>query len=205
MNTMKAFNEGFRSVCRIGLITTVALLLGACSLLGPRTQTEVYETKDGAIVVESVKLTATVTAIDERNRTLTLDPRYGDEQVFKAPPEMVNFNQVRVGDEVQAEIIEEFAVSLVPGGAPESVGALDAVALAPLGGRPAMSVAVAREVTADVIAIDAHSHRLTLEFVDGTVQSFKVGKHIDLSEVSLGDSVRIVIVDAIAIDFQKKG
>lgn len=45
---------------------------------------------------------------------------------------------------------------------------------------------------------------MTLEFVDGSVESFKVGKHIDLSKVSLDDSVRVQVSEAVAIAFEKK-
>jgi hypothetical protein len=194
----------FRKTSAIGVATAIALLASACSLLGPQVNTETYVTDDGAIVVQSVKLTATVTSIDSRKRTVTIDPKYGDKRTVKVPDEMVNFNQIRVGDEVEADIVEETAVSLIRGGAAESAGALDAVALAPVGAKPALTAVSSRELTADVIAIDAHSHSVTLEFIDGSTESFKVGKHIDLSEVSLNDSVRVQVTDAIAIDFHKK-
>ena len=120
-------------------------------------------------MVESVRLTATVKAIDARNRTLTIDPKYGDEQTVKAPPEMINFDQISVGDEIALEIVEEIAVRLIHGGAAESAGALEGIALAPVGTKPAIAVVSSRELTADVIAIDAHSHAVTLEFIDGSV------------------------------------
>ena len=180
------------------------LLASACALLGPKVETESYETSDGAIVVESVKLTATVKAIDKRARTLTLDRKLHKDQVVKVGPDMANFNQIRVGDEVHAELIEEFAVALIRGGAAESVGELDAVALAPLGDKPAISVASSREVTGDIIAIDAHAHRVTLELIDGSTFSAKVGKHIDLTTIALDDSVRIQITDAVLIAVETK-
>lgn len=184
--------------------TTIALLASGCAMLGPQVEKETYVTDDGAIVVESVQLTAIVRSIDERNRTLTIDPKWGAERTVKVPDEMVNFDQIRVGDEIEADIIEEVAVVLLHGGAPESIGGLDAVALAPVGSKPGIAVVSSRELTADVIAIDAHAHRVTLEFIDGSTESFKVGKHIDLSEVSLNDSVRVRVTEAIAIDFHKK-
>jgi len=201
---MSSNTQVFRAVRTIGFVATMALLSGACSLFGAKVETRTYETDDGALVVESVKLMATVKAIDRRSRTLTIDPKYGDDQTFEVPAEMVNFDQISVGDQVQAEIIEETAVSILQGGAPESIGALDGVALAQLGDKPAIGVVSTRELTADVVAIDAHSHRVTLEFIDGSVQSLKVGKHIDLSDISLDDSVRVQVTDAVAIDFQKK-
>jgi hypothetical protein len=192
------------SALLIGLAATIAVVSSGCSLLGPKVEIETYETDDGAIVVETVRLTATVKAINERTRMLTIDPKYGKEQTLKASPDMANFSQISVGDEVEAEIIEEIAVSLIRGGAPESAGALDGVALAPMGDKPAIAVVSSRELTADVIAIDAHSHEVTLELVDGSTQTIKVGKHIDLSKISLNDSVRVQVTDAVAIEFHKK-
>ena len=201
---MSSYTRAINIFLAVAISSASVFLSSGCALFGPTTETRVYETDDGAILVETLKLTATVKAIDQRARTLTIDPRYEAEQVVKASPEMANFDQIRVGDELEVEIIEETAVSLVPGGAPESAGALDGVVLAPIGDKPAIAVVSSRELTADIIAIDAHSHSVTLEFIDGSVQSFKVGKHIDLSTVSLDDSVRIQVTDAIAIDFHKK-
>lgn len=186
------------------IASSFVLLTTACALMGPRVETETYKTSDGAVVVESVKLTATVKAIDESARTLTLDPKYDDPKTVKVGPGMTNFDQIRVGDEVQVELIEELVVALIHGGAAESVGALDAVALAPIGAKPATAVVSSREATADVIAIDAHAHKITLEFIDGSTQSVKVGKNIDLTKVSLDDSVRIQITDAVMISIAKK-
>jgi hypothetical protein len=173
-------------------------------LLGPKVDIETYETADGAVVVETVKLSATVKAINERERTLTLDPKYGETQTVKVSPDMANFNKIRVGDVVHAELVEATAVSLLRGGSAKSIGELDAVALAPVGAKPAIAIVSSREVTADIIAIDMHSHRVTLEFIDGSTEAVKVGKHIDLSQVSLDDSVRIQITDAVAITISKK-
>jgi hypothetical protein len=186
------------------IASSLVLFASGCGLLGPQVETETYQTDDGAIVVESVELTATVKAVDKRARTLTLDPRYGDTRTVKVGPNMTNFNQIRVGDEVHAEIVEELAVKLIVGGASESIGELDAVKLAPVGAKPGITVVSSREVTADIIGIDAHAHKITLEFIDGSTSAVKVGKHIDLSKLSLNDSVRIQITDAVAISIVAK-
>ena len=55
------------------------------------------------------------------------------------------------------------------------------------------------ETTATIVAIDGHDHTVTLEFLDGRVQEINVGKHRDLSNVGLGDSVRIQLTEAVAI------
>jgi hypothetical protein len=66
-----------------------------------------------------------------------------------------------------------------------------------MGSRPGWSTRSTRS------AADAHAHRITLELIDGTTQSIKVAKHIDLTQFGLGDSVRIQVTDAVFIDFEK--
>ena len=74
-----------------------------------------------------------------------------------------------------------------------------AVALAPEGAMPGAVMASTVEVVATVVAIDSHEHTVTLEFRDGRIQEVHVGKHRDLSNVGLGDSVRVQITEAVAI------
>lgn len=190
---------------RSGLLS---LILGALTLSlvlacgGPTV--EVYERPDGTIIVESQKSRATVTAIDARAGTVTLKRSWLDEpKTFKVDSGVVNLSRIRVGDEVHAEVIEEVAVTLVPGGAPPEIDAEAVVALSPPGDKPAMIAAESVQVMAEIIAIDGHSHQVTLELPDGSQQTVKAAKHIDLTEVALGDSVLIRITEAVAINVTK--
>jgi hypothetical protein len=201
---MKEFRLSIVTKLKRGSVIAAASLfvitVSGCALFGPKVETTSYETEDGAVIVESVKFSATVKAIDEGERTLTLDPKYGQKEVIQVSPEMANFNQIRVGDVVHAEVIEALAVELIPGGSAESIGEAQAVALAPLGAKPGALTVSSREVTADIIGIDQHAHSVMLEFIDGSTESVKVGKHVDLTLISLDDSVRITVTDAVAID-----
>ena len=134
---------------------------------------------------------------------MTLQPRRGDPMTVKVGEGAVNFDQIRVGDTVHATLIEETAVSLVSGGAPASVGAAKAVALAPEGARPGVVMANTVESTGTVVAIDGHAHTVTLQFLDGRIKELNVGRKRDLSQVGLGDSVRIQLTEAIAIAITK--
>lgn len=193
------------SLAAIALRTSLAaLLLGALACAtGPDVETAVYETADGVLVVETVELEAKVVAVDATTREVRLQPPHGKERVFHAGPDVVNFPQIQVGDVVRAVVVDQLAVVLVPGGAPESVGAGAAVALAPEGAKPGVITAETAEITGTVIAIDEHEHTLTLQFVDGSVEEVKVAKSRDLSQVSLGDSVRARVTQAVAIAVEK--
>lgn len=185
------------------LFALLASALVACQTAGPKVTTTVDQTPDGVIMVETVRMQATVVAIDATNRTVRLQPKRGELVTVKVGEGAVNFQNVRVGDEVHALYIEETAVSLVRGGAPRSVGAGAGVRLAPVGGMPGIMIADTVEATATVVGIDGHEHTVTLEFLDGRIREINVSKDRDLSEVGLGDSVRVRLTDAVAISVVK--
>jgi hypothetical protein len=191
---------------RIGAVffgVFLLLSLGVACQTGPKVETVVERRPDGVVVVQTVRMQATVAAIDATNRTLRLQPKRGRAKTLKVGEGAVNFEQVRVGDEVHAVLIEETAISLVPGGAPSSVAAGAAVALAPEGQRPGVVMAGTLETTATIVAIDGHEHTLTLQFPNGEIREVDVAKDRDLSQVGLGDSVRIQLTEAIAIEVVK--
>ena len=78
-----------------------------------------------------------------------------------------------------------------------------AIGVASAGGKPAIVVVDTMAMTAEITAIDAHSHRVTLELPNGTIKTVKVGKHIDLTRVSLGDAVFIQVSEGVAIEVVK--
>ena len=179
------------------------LVFGVSCQSGPKVETTVEQGPGSLIVVQTVRQQATVTAIDASARTLTLRPRRGEPTTFRVGEGAVNFQQVRVGDVVHAVAIEKTAVSLVPGGAPASVSAGATVALAPEGEKPGAVMANTIETTGSVVAIDGHNRTVTLQFPNGNIEEFNVGKDRDLSNVGLGDSVRIQVTEAIAISVVK--
>jgi len=182
-------------------VFALLVFIPACSH-GPKVETEVIEQADGVIVVDTLELEATVTAIDATTREIRLKPRHGDEESFTAGEEMENFDQVRVGDTVRAVVVESTAINLVPGGAPEGVGAASAVMVAPKGAKPGAVAVDGVEVTGTVVAIYGHDHTVTVQFPTGLTEVIQVAKHRDLSQVGLGDSVRFRMTEAIAISVE---
>ncbi len=185
------------------LIAGLALSITLGCQTGPKVETIVEEGPDGVVVVQTVRMQATVVAIDATARTVRLQGKRGDPKTFRVGEGAVNFQQVRVGDEVHALLIEETAVTLVRGGTAPGVGLGTAVTLAPEGGKPGAVMANSVVTTATIVAIDGHEHTVTLEFLDGRIQEVDVAKHRDLSKVGLGDSVRIQLTEGIAITVVK--
>jgi hypothetical protein len=144
-----------------------------------------------AVHVDSVTCTAVVTAIDHEKRTATLRLPSGAEKSFEAGKELVNFDQVKVGDHLKVTFAESLAVQTRSPQSPSDTKAPTGeatVALAPKGSMPAGVVAGTVEVTAKVVDIDQKARLATLS-ADGRSRTIHVGPNIDLSKVKAGDEV----------------
>jgi hypothetical protein len=181
-----------------GLIAAALLVLASC-YTGPQVTETIIDEGDGVLIVDTMTLTATVAAINPRTREITLSLPDGTESTFKAGEEAVNFDQIAVGDIVEAEVAEELAVSLIEEGAPPSVGAAAGIALAPKGEKPAVVMVDTVEVTATIRVVDPADRKLTLEFVDGSMKTVKVARGTDLTNVVPGESLRVQLTEAVAI------
>jgi len=157
----------------------------------------------GGTIVQTHKTTATVTAIDAASRKVTLATPDGKKTIFKAGPEVANFAQIQVGDQVKATVAEQLVVFVRKDGEPPSDGEAAAVALAPLGAKPGVLMANTVEVTAKVEALDLDNRKATLRFPDGTSQTFSVRKDVDMTKGKIGDDVVIRTTEALAIAVEK--
>lgn len=181
------------------------LALASCASKPPPAteQTTFIEGKDSAAIVETYQATAAVAALNFDTRSITLLFSDGRQTTYKADKQIANFNQIKVGDQVTATVIEELAVFLAKGKERPSAGAVSAVALKPLGTRPGIVVADSTQVTATVTAVDTKTRTVGLQFVDGTRKTVKVGKSVDLTKVSPGDGVTAQLTEAVAILVEK--
>ena len=65
-------------------------------------------------VAETVKASATVSAIDKATRKVSLKAASGKTFEVVAGPEVKNFDQVKVGDQIEAVYVEAVAISVQP-------------------------------------------------------------------------------------------
>jgi hypothetical protein len=163
----------------------------------------VMETPLGMAIVETWRMTATVSAIDPAKRKMTLTSPDGAKTTVKAD-QGVNVDQFKVGDRVSAEVTEELAVFLRKTGAPPSAGEGAAVGLATAGATRAMWMAETMEVTARVTNVDTKHRKVTLQLPDGKSKTVKVGKKVNLANVQAGDDVTVQVTEAIAVDVDRE-
>lgn len=153
----------------------------------------------GGIRVRTFTLNATVAAINPTNRTVTLVNEDGIKQTVKAGPEVINFEQIRVGDQLKVTATQQLVVSLA---GPDETGAdsvTNAVLLAPPGSRPGGVLAETTRMIGRVLKLDREKRLVTLLFADGTQTTFLVRADVDLSRRRVGEQVSFELTETIAM------
>ncbi len=148
---------------------------------------------------QTVKVTATITAIDAATRAVTLKGPQGKEITITAGPEVKNFAQMKVGDQVNAEYVEALTLELKKGST-AAVGRTDqaAAGAAKPGERPAGLAGRQVTITAEVVGVDPATQTVTLRGPQHTVE-LKVPDPAQFKLVAKGDRVEATYTEALAI------
>ncbi|MGQ7958123.1 hypothetical protein ACUTAF_10515 [Pseudomonas sp. SP16.1] len=184
------------------------LLLGCQSqadqqLGGEHDRSEVFEPgKPGGAVLETEEVRAEVSAIDTTKRSFTLTDEQGRSRTLQAPPEMRNFDQLKVGDQVRAVIGLERIVHLREPGEMSEDGAAGILATAPEGSKPALLMAETLELTAVIKAMDSAQRTATLQFADGSQRVVKVRPDVEMKPEYLGRELVLRMTSAIAVSVE---
>lgn len=187
-------------------VPILVLAASGCSKgMSGTTSQSVVAGPGGAIVTETFSTTATITAIDQAKMKLTLQTPNGKKTTFKASPSMTNFNQLRVGDQVNAVVTEQVAIAVWKGTNPPPDAAAAVAAITPAGTPNPAGFAVATMLlTVKVTAIDAAKRKVTVQLQDGSTTTYKAEKGVDLSQLQVGDNVTIQVTEAAAITVTKQ-
>jgi hypothetical protein len=150
-------------------------------------------------VAETVRVTATVEAIDKAKRLVTLKGPEGNSFVVQASPELKRFDQIKVGDMVVAQYIEALTLQLKKGGGQvrERIEREDA-AVTPAGAAPGAVAGRQVTVIADVIAVDAAKQSVRLQGPKRVVD-LKVRDPEQFKAIKVGDQIEGTFTEAMAI------
>jgi hypothetical protein len=155
-------------------------------------------------VVQSVSGTATVDAIDKEKRMVTLKFADGKTQSLKLGPEVRNFDQIAVGDQVKATYAESVAIAVRKSDEKPTAATTQTVQVAPKGAKPGVIVTDTSEITAKVEAIDYTKRTVALKGPEGNVRTFSVDKSVQkFKNVKVGDEVVVRVTEALAIVVEK--
>jgi hypothetical protein len=153
----------------------------------------------GQTVMSSVTVTATVTAINQQTRAVTLTGQNGQVYSFVADSAVKNLAQVKKGDNVTVTYVEALAYDVrKPGAAPAPTTTV-AGAAAPVGAKPAGAIAQQTTATVTITAIDPKVPSVTFKGPQGNTQTIKVLHPERLQGVKVGDMVDLTYTQALAI------
>lgn len=204
---MAAFtSQSIRSARTLTLLPVVAAVLADCGgnkVEGTESVAVAAAPGGGAIVVETFTSAATVSALNTRDRKVTLEFADGKKTTFKASPDMVNYNQLQVGDQVNAQVSEQAVIWVSKSAGPPSAAAAGGAILSPVGAKPGGVAVATMAITATVTGIDQAKGKITLQFDTGKPQTFKLGKGADLTGVSVGDQLNAVVTEGVALTVTK--
>jgi hypothetical protein len=154
----------------------------------------------GAVgVAQTTKIAATITAIDKATRAVTLKGPQGRETTVVAGPEVKNFDQLKVGDTVQAQYAEALVLELKKGGGkPVAMTEKSGAAAAKPGAAPGAMGARQVTVVGDVVNVDAATQTVTVKGPKRTVD-LKVRDPEQFKLIAKGDQIEATYTEAIAV------
>ncbi|HET6553421.1 MAG TPA: hypothetical protein VFG49_07790 [Dyella sp.] len=157
---------------------------------------------------EKETVTATVTAIDAANRLITLRGPDGKDATIEAGPEVKNFDQLHVGDQVTTTYEAAVAVQVMPAGSADAGTDVQRTAsTAAKGEKPGLHAGHTVTVTSKLTALDLKAHTMTLTGADGKERVIQVKdpeRQKKLAELKVGDMVLVTYVEAFTIKVTPK-
>jgi uncharacterized OB-fold protein len=147
--------------------------------------------------------TATVEAIEASTRTITLKKSDGTFVTTWAGPEIKRFEEVKIGDKVNARYYETVVVRLKQPGEPDA----DTKTKGPTSSSdlllPGGTTARQRTITATIAAIDMKVPSISFTGPNGWKYTSKVQDKEALAKVKVGDKVDIVWTEAVLVSVER--
>jgi Cu/Ag efflux protein CusF len=185
---------------------TVALLatgwLGSAALAQQKPSGAVVTASEPgrAAAAGVIEARARVMAIDKATRTLTLKGARKDSIDVVAGPEVKNFDQIRVGDEVVVRYAQALSLELrkTKGSMVAPVESVSTTQAAP-GARPSAGEARQIHAIADVTQVDQKAGTITLKGPRGNSVTLAVRDPAHFKVVKQGDQVEVTYTEAVAV------
>lgn len=190
---------------RLAIVAALAVLAGCAGSGGSGGEAAEPLRRE---VTEVVAVRATVKAVDQRTRRVTLVDESGGEAVFYADEAVKNLAQVKPGDVLEGELAESVVLEVrepTPQEAAEGASILEVAATAEPGQRPAG--VFARQITAVLVieAIDEAAGTATLLGPAGVPRVVPVRNPANLKRVAVGDTVVATYTETLALEVRAPG
>ncbi|HET9262852.1 MAG TPA: hypothetical protein VFO14_07405 [Vicinamibacterales bacterium] len=146
----------------------------------------------------TVTATATIKAIDQATRSVTLRAANGDEDTFTVGPDVARFNELKVGDTIKATYYESLVFQVrKPGAAAATSGAVAAAGR--LKDVPGGAIGSQQTATVTVKAVDMNVPSITVVTTDGRTLTRKIADKNNLEGISPGDKIDITYTQAVVV------
>ena len=153
-----------------------------------------------------VSATASVEAIDYTNREVTLKGPLGNQVTFTVDQRVKRFNEIKVGDLVQADYYVSLAAEIrkpTPEEKKHPIVLLDAAGKAPPGTSPAAGGLRRFKVVTTIEGLDRPTQTVTVKGPRGNYLTARVADPSRLTQVRIGENIVITYTEALAISLEK--
>jgi Cu/Ag efflux protein CusF len=147
--------------------------------------------------------TVTIQAIDAATRILTVRLENGEVDSFEVGPQVVRFNELKVGDRIRASYLESVVLELrKPGEASKPPADTLAGGTATTAKPPAAGVARRQTTTVTVLKVDQAAPSLTVQTADGRTVTRKVADKNAIANVKAGDRIDVTYTQALVANVE---
>jgi Cu/Ag efflux protein CusF len=171
---------------------------------GPPVEMKASGTPGKAVARQTLRVTATVYAVDVATRIVTLQHDMGGVETLKVGPGVKSLDTFAVGDTVVVDYEQGLALELQPAGS-EFVPPTTLAPGAPADKDPAVVASGGQSVqsTVTITAIDLARRLVTIQTPGGNVFRVKAGPKIQIDKLKVGDRLLGTYVEAVAIKLEK--
>ncbi len=140
-----------------------------------------------------------VTKVDKKTRTITFKNKEGESK-FVAGPEITNFSQIKKGDHLNVTYDLAVAIELIKtkSNGIRSKVETESVSTSKNGEKPAEKISNTTTIIADIVAVDREKKLVSVKGPSGKVTTVMVKNPALLSDVAVGEQVKVVYSDAMA-------
>lgn len=149
-----------------------------------------------------IKITATIQAIDQTSRMVTLRDDKGNEDTFVVGDAVKRFNELKVGQKVNITYYESIVFQVLKPGEKASGTSFEAALNRAKSALPSGTLATQDKATVTVKAIDPAVPSITVATADGRSVTRKIENKKYLEGVKPGDRIDITFTRAVVTSVQ---
>jgi hypothetical protein len=158
-----------------------------------------------ATVSDTVKMTATVKAVDYDNRLITLQGADGKAMTVEASPEVKRLKEIKAGDMVVIDYTQAIAAELKKAGTASGVSVKEDVKRAKASEKPGISGTREVKATVTIDAVDLKNNIVTFTGPQGNVNIVSIKRpqmREFLKTLKAGDKVDVTYTEAVAVSVE---